>query len=146
MLNPNIQRQKNHWFGSAFSHKIYLCRISALQYYKTHSFRCGNENIECVSNCKYLGIWLSLSGSYSYAQNKLYKKSLKAFFKNKLGLKFSPCLSPTFSGKKITDLVLNFHTRFTYVVYLFYDIIKQGTYSYVKQFNFDPSMFYRNYT
>jgi hypothetical protein len=27
-------------------------------------------------------------------------------------------------------LVLNFHTRFTYVVYLFYNIIKQGTYSY----------------
>ena len=55
----------------------------------------------------------------------------------------TPCLTPTFSGKKITDLVLNFHTRFTYVVYLFYNIIKQGTYSYVKQFNFDPSMYYR---
>ena len=34
-----------------------------------HSFRYGNENIECVSNCKYLGIWFSSSGSYSYAQN-----------------------------------------------------------------------------
>ena len=44
-----------------------------------HSFSYGNENIECVSNCKYLGIWLSLSGSHSYAQNELYKKSLKAF-------------------------------------------------------------------
>jgi hypothetical protein len=32
----------------------------------------------------------------------------------------SPCLTPTFSGKKITDLVLNFHTRFTYVEYLMY--------------------------
>jgi hypothetical protein len=39
--------------------------------------------------------------------------------------KFLPCLTPTFSGKKITDLVLNFHTKFTYVVYLFYNIIKQ---------------------
>jgi hypothetical protein len=46
-----------------------------------HSFRYGNENIECVSNCKYLGIWFSSSGFYSYAQNELYKKSLKAFFK-----------------------------------------------------------------
>ena len=36
-----------------------------------------------VSNCKYLGIWFSSSGSYSYAQNELYKKSLKAFFKLK---------------------------------------------------------------
>jgi hypothetical protein len=27
----------------------------------------------------------------------------------------APCLTPTFSGKKIADLVLNFHTRFTYV-------------------------------
>jgi hypothetical protein len=43
-----------------------------------HSFRHGNENIECASNCKYLGIWFSSSDSYSYAQNELYKKSLKA--------------------------------------------------------------------
>ena len=50
------------------------------------SFRYGNENIECVSNCKYLGIWFSSSGSYSYAQNELYKKSLKAFFKLKKDL------------------------------------------------------------
>ena len=35
-----------------------------------HSFRYGNENIECESNCKYLGIWFSSSGSYSYAQNE----------------------------------------------------------------------------
>ena len=35
-----------------------------------HSFRYGNENIECVSNCKYLGSWFSSSGSYSYAQNE----------------------------------------------------------------------------
>jgi hypothetical protein len=48
---------------------------------KDDSFRYGNENIECVSNCKYLGIWFSSSGSYSYAQNELYKKSLKAFLK-----------------------------------------------------------------
>jgi hypothetical protein len=47
------------------------------------NFRYGNGNIECVSNCKYLGIWFSSSGSYSYAQNELYKKSLKAFFKLK---------------------------------------------------------------
>jgi hypothetical protein len=38
-----------------------------------HRFRYGNEHIECVSNCKYLGIWFSSSGSYSYAQNELYK-------------------------------------------------------------------------
>jgi hypothetical protein len=47
------------------------------------NFRYGNENIECVSNCKYLGIWFSSSGSYSFVQNELYKKSLKAFFKLK---------------------------------------------------------------
>ena len=51
-----------------------------------HSFRYGNENIECVSNCKYLGIWFSSSGSYSYAQHELYKKSLKAFFRLKKDL------------------------------------------------------------
>ena len=47
-----------------------------------HSFRYGNENIECVSNCKYLGIWFSSSSSYSYAQNELdlYKKISKSIF------------------------------------------------------------------
>jgi hypothetical protein len=56
------------------------------------NFWYGNGNIECVSNCKYLGIWFSSSGSYSYAQNELYKKYLKAFFKLKkdlLSLRFS---------------------------------------------------------
>jgi hypothetical protein len=48
--------------------------------------RYGNENIECVSNYKYLGIWFSSSGSYSFVQNELYKKSLKAFFKLKKDL------------------------------------------------------------
>ena len=45
-----------------------------------HNFRYGNENIECVSNCKYLGIWFSSYGSYSYAQNELYKKISKSIF------------------------------------------------------------------
>jgi hypothetical protein len=45
-----------------------------------------DRNIECVSNCNYLGIWFSSSDSYSYAQNELYEKSLKAFFKLKKDL------------------------------------------------------------
>ncbi|XP_071132876.1 uncharacterized protein [Mytilus edulis] len=44
-------------------------------------FTFQNINLECVSKYKYLGLYLSSSGSFSYAQNELYKKSLKAHFK-----------------------------------------------------------------
>ena len=35
----------------------------------------------CVSRYKYLGAYFCLSGSFTYAQEDLYNKSLKAYFK-----------------------------------------------------------------
>ena len=37
--------------------------------------------LECVQHYKYLGVYFSASGTFSFAQNELYKKGLKAFFK-----------------------------------------------------------------
>ena len=33
-----------------------------------------NSEIECVSNYKYLGIYYTASGTFSFAKNELYKK------------------------------------------------------------------------
>ena len=35
----------------------------------------------CVSRYKYLGVYFCLSGSFTYAQEDLYNKSLKGYFK-----------------------------------------------------------------
>ena len=48
---------------------------------KNHKFTFSEHDIECVQHCKYLGIYVSASGNFSFAQSELYKKSLKAYFK-----------------------------------------------------------------
>lgn len=38
-----------------------------------------NNMIDCVSSCKYLGVHLTVSGSFHEARSELYKKALKAY-------------------------------------------------------------------
>ena len=38
-------------------------------------------SIDCVSSYRYLGLYFSASGSFSYAKSELYKKGLKGYFK-----------------------------------------------------------------
>ena len=45
------------------------------------NFKFQNYDIDCVSNCKYLGIHFTASGSFHFAQTELYKKALKAYYK-----------------------------------------------------------------
>ena len=45
------------------------------------NFTFQKETIECVSSYRYLGLYFSASGSFSYAESKLYKKGLKGYFK-----------------------------------------------------------------
>ena len=40
-----------------------------------------NKILDCVVNYKYLGLYFSTSGSFSFAQNELYKIALKAYYK-----------------------------------------------------------------
>ena len=84
------------------------------------NFRYGNENIECVSNCKYLGIWFSSSGCYSYAQNELYKKkSLKAFFKLKKDLlSLNPNIRTSIHVFDHTIKPILFYYTFTIIHYI----------------------------
>ena len=46
-----------------------------------HNFKYKACELECVQHCKYLGVYFSASGTFSYAQDELYKKSLKVYFK-----------------------------------------------------------------
>jgi hypothetical protein len=36
-----------------------------------------NKILDCVVNNKYLGLYFSASGSFSFAQNELHKKSIE---------------------------------------------------------------------
>ena len=46
-----------------------------------HKFKHKACELECVQHCKNLGVYFSASGTFSFAQDELYKKSLKAYFK-----------------------------------------------------------------
>ena len=41
----------------------------------------GNDKLQCVTEYKYLGITFMTSGNFQLAQDNLYKKGLKAYFK-----------------------------------------------------------------
>ena len=57
------------------------------------TFNYKNHALDCVQHYKYLGVYFSASGSFSFAQNELYKKGLKAYFKlQKDFLAFNPSL------------------------------------------------------
>ena len=45
------------------------------------NFTLNKEPLECVTSYKYLGIHFTASGSFTLAQDELYKKASKAFFK-----------------------------------------------------------------
>jgi hypothetical protein len=47
----------------------------------SHKFVLQNNDLECVSRNKYLGMWFNNSGSFNFAQNELYQKALKALLK-----------------------------------------------------------------
>jgi hypothetical protein len=47
------------------------------------NFSLNNKTLECVKHYKYLGIYLSCSGSFSEAKNELYEKAVKALYKLK---------------------------------------------------------------
>lgn len=67
-LTVNLSKTKIVIFNKAGRHLKY-------------NFTYDKNNVECVSKCKYLGITFCSSGSFSYAQNELYQKGLKAYFK-----------------------------------------------------------------
>jgi hypothetical protein len=45
------------------------------------TFNFNDTQLECVNRYKYLGIHFCASGSFYFAQEELYKKALKSYFK-----------------------------------------------------------------
>jgi hypothetical protein len=75
-----------------------------------HKFKYKACELECVQHCKYLGVYFSASGTFSYAQDELYKKSLRAYFKlQKDFLSLSP--------KPKTNIHIFYHTIKPIVLY-----------------------------
>jgi hypothetical protein len=62
---------------------IRKCHPCQDQPYLSHKFVLQNNDLECVSRYKYLGIWFNNSGSFNFAQNELDQKALEALFKLK---------------------------------------------------------------
>jgi len=67
-LNVNTSKTKILVFNKAGRHYRF-------------NFKFNNVPLESVNEYKYLGIHFCASGSFSYAQEQLYKKGLKAYFK-----------------------------------------------------------------
>lgn len=67
-LTVNIQKTKIMAFNNAG-------RLSNVQ------FKLNNTVLECVHRYKYLGLTFCSSGSFMYAQEELYNKASKAYFK-----------------------------------------------------------------
>ena len=44
-------------------------------------FMYENKILDCVVNYKYIGLYFSASGSFSFAQTELHTKALKAYYK-----------------------------------------------------------------
>ena len=56
-----------------------LCMHDSGVYYLCHKFKYKACELECVQHCKYLSVYFSASGTFSYAQDELNKKSQKDF-------------------------------------------------------------------
>ena len=58
------------------------------------NFILNKEPLECIASYKYLGIHFAASGSFTLAQDELYKKALKALFRlQKYFLSLNPNVS-----------------------------------------------------
>ena len=73
-------------------------------------FEFDQVTIDCVQEFKYLGIKLSASGSLSAAQDELYQKAMKAYFKGSLTIRpfSSPWLKTTLVNCSTFVFLLNF--------------------------------------
>ena len=74
-----------------------------------HSFTIQKTGIECVSSYRYLGLFFSSSGSFSYTKIELYKTELKAFYKlckNILNLQPSVCTSLHLFDHTVKPIIL----------------------------------------
>ena len=87
-LNVNVQKTK-------------VIKFSKCGRLATESFHISNLEVEKVKQCKYLGVVLASSGTFTYAKNNIVQRAKKALFKIKTCLGFGK-ISPHL-GLKIFD-------------------------------------------
>lgn len=71
----------NDWCLTVNTNKTKVLIFNRAGRLLNHSFKVNDGQLECVSRYKYLGITFCSSGSFTIAQEELYKKALKAYFK-----------------------------------------------------------------
>ena len=76
-----LEKYCNEWCLTVNLNKTKILIFNKAGRHLKVNFTYKGEMIECVAKCKYLGITFCSSGSFSYAQDELYKKGLKAYFK-----------------------------------------------------------------
>ena len=70
-----------NWCLTVNTNKTKVLIFNKAGKYISHDFIFNNVKLECVNKYKYLGIHFCASGSFSFTQDELYKKALKAYFK-----------------------------------------------------------------
>ena len=76
-----LQEYCNDWCLSVNVNKTKVIVFNKAGRLINTKFFLDNKVLECVQSYKYLGILFSASGSFTAAQEELYKKALKALFK-----------------------------------------------------------------
>jgi hypothetical protein len=80
-LQSKLYSYCNDWCLTVNPTKTKILVFNKAGRHLRHKFKYKACELECVQHCKYLGVYFSASGTFSYAQDELYKKSLKAYFK-----------------------------------------------------------------
>lgn len=76
-----LEKYCNDWCLMVNPNKTKILVFNKAGRHIRHKFRYKEYELDCVQHCKYLGVYFSASGTFSFAQNELYKKGLKAYFK-----------------------------------------------------------------
>lgn len=71
----------NDWCMNVNTNKTKILIFNRAGRHISQKFSLNDCTIECVSRYKYLGLYFSASGSFSYAQEELYQRALKGYFK-----------------------------------------------------------------
>ena len=76
-----LEKYCNDWCLTVNPYKTKVLVFNKAGRHIRLKFNYKDYELECVQHCKYLGVYFSASGTFSFAQNELYKKGLKAYFK-----------------------------------------------------------------
>jgi hypothetical protein len=76
-----LKQYCNDWCLTVNTNKTKVLIFNKAGKHIKHTFNFNDTQFECVNRYKYLGIHVCASGSFNFAQEELYKKALKAYFK-----------------------------------------------------------------